>query len=314
MVCSSKGPQAASLRRVGAILTSRRKVFAGLLGHSLGLWTGASHLLASEVLVSSSIKQALRRLRFTIQITNPKFSVLENQTLWMYLPAQLAVSHELSVVDVSAPHAIEYDRLGHTILKIQWSSIPAFAQRVIRVNCDLRLSETSTLRKLENPAAWLKHERYIEVNDQPIQALAMQLKAANPLKTAQNIYEWLIKNLTYAGYIADDLGAQYALSERKGDCTEYAYLAVALARAAGIPARMIGGFVIDRDAAPKADEYHNWAQVWVNGQWLTLDAQKERWLDPKLEYITFRYFQNESTNDVGTAHRYRVQGDFLVNV
>ena len=295
-------------------MISRRVVVAGLVGHPLSLWTGTSHSLANEVSTSRVVQQAFRRLRFTIQVTNPKSFVLENQTLWMYLPTQRAVSHELGAVDVSVVHTLEYDRLGHTILKIHWDSIPAFAQRVIRVNCDLRLRESSTLQKPENQTAWLKHERYIEVNDHQIQALAIQLKAANPLKTAQNIYQWVTKNLTYAGYIADDLGAQYALSERRGDCTEYAYLAVALARAAGIPARMIGGFVVDRDTTPKADEYHNWAQLWVDSQWLTVDAQKERWLDPKLEYITLRYFQNEPTNDVGAAHRYRVHGDVLVNV
>jgi transglutaminase-like putative cysteine protease len=293
-------------------LTSRRHVVAGLAGNALSLWTGSGATIASEI--SASGTAASRKLRFTIQITNPKAVALENQILWMYLPAHVAISHELTALDVSVAHTVEYDRLGHSILKIQWSSIPAFAQRVIRVNCDLKLRDQPSLQKPDGPSAWLKPEQYIEVNDPQIQALAAQLKASDPLKTAQSIYEWIAKNLKYAGYIADDLGAQYALSERRGDCTEYAYLAVALARAVGIPARMIGGFVAERDIAPKADEYHNWAQLWINGKWLLLDAQKERWLDPRLEYITFRYFQNEPTNDIGSAHRYRVKGDFLMNI
>lgn len=295
-------------------MTSRRFLLSGLAGSALGLWAESGDTLAKEVSPNGNVQQISRKLRFTINITNPKAVALENQAVWMYLPARVATTHELIAVDVSTAHTVEYDVLGHSVLKIQWNSMPAFFQQVIRVNCDLRLRDLPSTQRPESPANWLKHERYIEVSDPQIQALAKKLKASTELKTAQSIYEWIASNLTYAGYIADDLGAQYALSERRGDCTEYAYLAVALARAVGIPARMVGGFVVDRDTAIKSDDYHNWAQLWVAGGWLVLDAQKQKWLDPKMEYITFRYFQNEPTNAVGTAHRYRIQGDFLVHL
>ncbi|MFC5473796.1 transglutaminase-like domain-containing protein [Paraherbaspirillum soli] len=118
----------------------------------------------------------------------------------------------------------------------------------------------------------------------------------------------------YAGYIADDLWALWALLQRSGDCTEYAYLAVALARANGIPARMVGGYVTDRNIAPRAEEYHNWAELYVDGAWRLLDAQKENWLAPVQQYIAFRFYRDSVINPVGLAHRFNVSGEMQVRL
>jgi transglutaminase/protease-like cytokinesis protein 3 len=57
-----------------------------------------------------------------------------------------------------------------------------------------------------------------------------------------------------------------ALENKKGDCNEHAVLFTALARAAGLPARVAAGVVyLDR-----AFYYHAWAEVWL-GQWVAVD-------------------------------------------
>ncbi len=59
-------------------------------------------------------------------------------------------------------------------------------------------------------------------------------------------------------------------ASRQGDCTEHAVLLTALARARGIPARVVMGLVyVDR---LKSFGYHMWTEVWVDGAWLPLDA------------------------------------------
>jgi hypothetical protein len=87
---------------------------------------------------------------------------------------------------------------------------------------------------------------------------------------------------------------------------------VALAPANGIPARMVGGYVTDRDAAPQPQDYHNWAQLYLGGAWRTVDAQKENWLSSSAQYIVFRVYRDVPTNLVGPAHRYRIEGDLKV--
>ena len=56
------------------------------------------------------------------------------------------------------------------------------------------------------------------------------------------------------------------LESKKGDCNEHAVLFTALARAAGLPARVAAGVVY----VDGAFYYHAWAEVWL-GQWVAVD-------------------------------------------
>lgn len=64
------------------------------------------------------------------------------------------------------------------------------------------------------------------------------------------------------------------LASRQGDCTEYAVLLAALARAEGIPARVVSGMVYaDRfGGASRQFIPHAWVQAWVDGRWQSFDA------------------------------------------
>jgi hypothetical protein len=74
-----------------------------------------------------------------------------------------------------------------------------------------------------------------------------------------------------------DVGYASALEvvgTRQGDCTEYAVLLAAMARAEGVPARVVTGMVYaDRFAnASRVFVPHAWVQAWVNGRWQSYDA------------------------------------------
>lgn len=75
-----------------------------------------------------------------------------------------------------------------------------------------------------------------------------------------------------AGLLADDLGAPEGdalatLMLGRGDCTAHALLFAALARARGIPARLVTGFRADGGRLVR----HRWAIVAVEGSWLAVD-------------------------------------------
>jgi transglutaminase-like putative cysteine protease len=61
--------------------------------------------------------------------------------------------------------------------------------------------------------------------------------------------------------------AREVLGSRRGDCNEHAVLLAALARAAGIPARVIAGAVYANDGF----YYHAWNELWL-GAWVSADA------------------------------------------
>ena len=59
---------------------------------------------------------------------------------------------------------------------------------------------------------------------------------------------------------------------RRGDCTEFAVLTAAIARAAGIPARVAIGLVYMHSAGPPGFGFHMWNELYVDGHWIPYDA------------------------------------------
>jgi hypothetical protein len=62
--------------------------------------------------------------------------------------------------------------------------------------------------------------------------------------------------------------ALQVLQTRAGDCNEHAVLYAALARAIGLPARVVAGLVYQDGAFL----YHAWNEVWLGESWVTVDA------------------------------------------
>lgn len=287
-------------------MTRRRFLHLGLGALLIGYSVRPGGLKAGEALIH-------RRLRFTLTFSNPLERVLEGHNFWCYLPASCVPDQRLVDLKVSMAHRMHEDALGHNILELSFERFPALAQKVVVVTAELEISSLKQPRALLDRAVWLKAERFIEADDWRIRELAAGLRRRDDKETARAIYDWVRGNLTYAGYLAEDIGALQALLTRRGDCTEYADLVVALARACGICARMLGGYVVDRDVVIRSQDYHNWAELYFDGTWQLVDAQKEYWQEaPTQQYVAFRIYRDEPTNGVGRAHRYRMDGDMVV--
>lgn len=127
----------------------------------------------------------------------------------------------------------------------------------------------------------LQKGEYWQTDDPQIQALAKQLK------TPQAIYNYVTHYLSYnytkAAPDIKRMGAVAALAQPKNAiCTEFTDLFVAIARAAGIPAREVEGFAYTDNPQIQplslvADVLHAWPQYW--------DDTKQSWIpvDPTWE-------------------------------
>src|SRR5690625_7987994 len=81
------------------------------------------------------------------------------------------------------------------------------------------------------------------------------------------------------------------------------YAFVALARAQGIPARGIAGFVVNSNAAVlSASDYHNWAEFHDGERWVLVDPYKGVFDDQYENYIAFRMVGGRK-NHSGSARR-----------
>ncbi|MHC4584138.1 MAG: transglutaminase-like domain-containing protein [Planctomycetota bacterium] len=116
---------------------------------------------------------------------------------------------------------------------------------------------------------FLKHEKYTEKDHAEIQQIAESIDGRTQIDIVRNIYNYVIDNMEYTKHKDKDWGAVKALQLKKGDCTEYSDLFVALCRAKNIPARFAAGYTVRYDnISPK----HNWAEVFLQDYgWVPFD-------------------------------------------
>ena len=113
----------------------------------------------------------------------------------------------------------------------------------------------------------LQPEPLLEVKHPEIVALAQRLAGSSrePGVVAQRINTWVHDSLRKEISIGIPSALQ-VLRARKGDCNEHAQLFVALARAAGVPARVASGLTY----VDGKFYYHAWPEVLLRG-WVAVD-------------------------------------------
>jgi len=138
--------------------------------------------------------------------------------------------------------------------------------------CDIRQSETGTAETTVTDAP---HAKYlspsitVQSQDPSIRRTAQEIVAgaASPEDRIARIVQWLDKNVEKAPF--DVFSALDVLEKRKAECQGHAYLYTALARAAGIPTRIVNGLVYSEDL--KGFLYHSWAESLLGGRWVGVD-------------------------------------------
>jgi transglutaminase-like putative cysteine protease len=128
----------------------------------------------------------------------------------------------------------------------------------------------------------------VEVDHPKIQAVAETLRAQDPMTTARRTFRWVADHVRDSGYLRDDRGALYALEHGRGDCTEHMYLFVALARANGIPARPMAGYIMEGNGVLRARDHHNWAEFYADGAWHIADPHRGVFDDGYSHYVATR--------------------------
>jgi hypothetical protein len=118
------------------------------------------------------------------------------------------------------------------------------------------------------PARWIAPSPFIESDDPTLvsRARAIAGDAGDPVTRARRLLAWVHGHITPVPAMTVP-SALEVLRTRRGDCNEHAVLLAALARAAGIPARVVAGLV--HTGAGFA--WHAWNELWL-GSWASADA------------------------------------------
>ena len=119
-----------------------------------------------------------------------------------------------------------------------------------------------------------KSNFFITSDDKLVQKHATDAvgEEADAWKKAQLVESWVHRNMRVLNFSEAMSPASEVARTLEGDCTEYAMLAAAMCRVAGVPSRTAIGLVYHVDLGQPKLSYHMWTEVWVNGSWLALDA------------------------------------------
>jgi len=168
-------------------------------------------------------------------------------------------------------------KLHHQKPDLGWPGLDSSNQRVLEKSDTLRLVEvrgskapTRVSAKSETPdESYSRPNALIQSDDSEVIRIAREAtgEVKGDFEKARRLQDWVSKNLDF------DLGialapASEVVRNRRGTCIAYAVLLASLQRAVGLPSRVAMGYAY----ANGIWGGHAWSEVFIDGQWVALDA------------------------------------------
>lgn len=244
-------------------------------------------------------------IRYSFLLKNNSNEPLVDSRFSLFGPRLSSPSQNFTGFTASTPMEAVMDDHENLVFVANGLTIPPFGSKNISLTVSLDVHSKAPPSKVRDIKEYLGDEDYLNMSSPHVIEAARKFSQLEKKETPFAIYNWLIDNIESTGYVAQARGAEAAIRERKGDCTEFMHAFIALARLNGIPARPVGGFVLESDAAlVRSHEYHNWAEFYQDGRWIIADPQKQIIGDPVgKHYITFRYLSDQS-DTAGFSQRF----------
>lgn len=170
-------------------------------------------------------------------------------------------------------------------MKFKWE-VPPHSQLRRDITFHLRLTPFDhDLKPLPKSSSggpdFLLPSAYVESDARQIINIAEKIRQSHPTPHQQLLAAFRYPQTSLRYREIDNRGALFALQNGIGDCTEYAAIFVAIARALGIPARMTSEFNFATDRSFPVPNHHA-AEAYLDGAWIPVDPNLA--LDPALGY------------------------------
>lgn len=242
--------------------------------------------------------------KYNISVSNPTGNVIKKSEMWIYAPVKSNSSQEFVSLDASDKYNLINDAMGNQRLLFTVENIPPYGTKIITFELKMNMFDRPRDVSVENLSKYLKEEVLVESEDFLIKEKVSELLKKYKKETAKSLYNWVFENLKYSGFVSDDRGAAYAMKYKSGDCTEYAYLYTAMARAAGLPSRAVAGFVYSEDSRLMSKDYHNWSEVLIDNKWHIVDPQKQVFMDRHEDYVAMRIISTDMDTDLNNSQKF----------
>lgn len=275
------------------------------------LWTVVSlffpWMVFAGAVEPAPVAPAGRYVRYGYTMQNTTDQLVPEAELWVCAPLRETSMQRLLDLNSSPPCEEQADGLGNHLLRFVISNMPPYAVRIVTVEATMAMNAVPVPIEVET-ARWLKAGPLCEYDNKVFGRLVPEFPAGMSESTVRAIFDWVRGHVQDVGFDGTDRGALYALTQQKGDCTEFATLFVALCRRAGIPARAMGGYVVRQNAILDPASFHNWAEYYLGGCWHIADPQAGVFDEQADHYVATRVL-GESDSPLGIYARFRCMGE-----
>ena len=156
---------------------------------------------------------------------------------------------------------------------------PVDAVEIVAEGTVETMNADGVLRDLDQasrPAMFLRTTALTKPSD-AIRELAAEVEGDGTLARLHALSELVHDRIDYRKGATDaETTAADAVALGAGVCQDQAHVFVAVARAAGIPARYVTGYLYDADRADPETDTHAWAEGWVDGLgWIGFDVTNQ---------------------------------------
>ena len=221
-------------------------------------------------------------LNYSINVRNISKNPIGNFSAFVALPLTIIPQQIVKNLQIYPDNLkISTDIDGNQWTHFEIARLEANESRMMSYSAEVEMSPLIIPKRISavaktNPydkkflEKYLRPEPHLESDHPDIVAMAAKIDTSDALAFAKKAAKQVQKIVKYEVQ-PDEYGAAFAIEKKKGDCTEFAALFVALCRAAGIPARTNAGF-----ALAQKWERHATAEFLTQGRWIPIDLTMQR--------------------------------------
>jgi hypothetical protein len=279
-------------------------------------------------------------LEYTNQVRNYGPGLVKDLDIYLAIPENLPNQELLSEIEYS-PQPTDFltDKWGQQVAHYRFQNIEAtqFVTVGMKIKAKLfnvryyifpeRAGELKDIPQ-DIKERFLADDTKYSINDPFIQRSTKEAvgEETNAYWIARKIFNYVIERISYELAGGWNI-APTVLKRGTGSCSEYAFVYIAMSRAAGLPARYVGCVAVRGDDASVDEVFHRWIEVYLpNYGWIPLDPSWGDYPSPSdaanaigtlrnrylitttggggSEYLEWGYNSNEKWTSVGKCKVY----------
>jgi len=227
-------------------------------------------------------RSATFEVRHELKVTVPEGA--KRIRIWFAMPQDDPLQQVKSFkVEAPIPHRVTTDSEGNEAVYLELAEPQLKEFNVIETftlsrreqisGVDARNARPLSADKRAELAPFLAANHHVIIDDR-IRNLATEIvgNERNPVLAARKLYDWELANIDYwvkdpKNKKASPVGSsEYCLTTKTGNCTDFHSLWTSLARANGIPPRLVYGsfFKKELDGQDADQSYHCWPEFYVS--------------------------------------------------